>query len=529
LDKAQRVLTLFSQASGAKVNWHKTAAIWASKSERTWSWGEEVGLRWLPEGSGTRYLGIQVGFHLPPETNFEKMMLALKSKLITWSNNRLSLSGRILVANQVLFASTWYLAACWNPNPLMCARVRGLIRNFIWGGKDAPARAKVRWDTLVLPASQGGLGIIDPKSQSEALLAKLPIRGLASGGEPWKELIRRYADQVRLPIHGKGPPTPDINWLFAAPKLKRLGPSMWKNILGSWLSVRPGLTKSNPTSAAEILRQPIFDNPSVLNTRGIPLGLGGTRDENAFANHGCTRVKDLWCNEEKDWKSLAELGMCYHENNRKCKEEIAESIPWRPDEYALQPQPGEWIGIPNQNPPPPHLDWVYQVLKAGRGTAEAIEYQRLDSGGCIQATSQQPIQLAMSNYRQVRILTQEKPGSTFKVARDPPAPGKKPPLFWIFESGFVQDLPWDPRDWHWQAPSPLGDAPFFGYTAKRGYKNARRSSHSPSLLTFIQGLSLRNSTVNQVIARIWHNARPKKVRTLIWLTLNQGLPVGTWL
>ncbi len=327
LDKAQRILTLFSQASGAKVNWHKMAAIWANKSERTWSWGEEVGLRWLPKGSGTRYLGIHVGFHLPPETNFEKMMFALKSKLITWSNNRLSLVGRILVANQVLLASIWYLAACWNPNPLMCARVRGLIRNFIWGGKDAPARAKVRWDTLVLPASQGGLGIIDPKSQSEALLAKLLIRGLAPGGEPWKELIRRYADQVRLPIRGKGPPTPDINWLFAAPKLKRPGPSMWKSILGSWLSVRPGLTKSNPTSAAEILRQPIFGNPSVLNTRGIPLGLGGTRDGNAFANHGYTIVKDLWCNEEKDWKSLAELEMCYHENNRKCKEEIAESIP----------------------------------------------------------------------------------------------------------------------------------------------------------------------------------------------------------
>jgi hypothetical protein len=32
-----------------------------------------------------------------------------------------------------------------------------------------------------------------------------------------------------------------------------------------------------------------------------------------------------------------------------------------------------------------------------------------------------------------------------------------------------------------------------------------------------------------MIARLWHNARPRKVGTLIWLTLNQGLPVGTWL
>ncbi len=116
MDKAQRVLKLFCQASGAKVNWHKTAAIWVNKAERTWTWGEEVGLCWLPEGTCTRYLGIQVGFHLPFEANYDKMMLALKSKLITWSHNKLSLAGRILVANQVLLASTWYLAACWNPN-----------------------------------------------------------------------------------------------------------------------------------------------------------------------------------------------------------------------------------------------------------------------------------------------------------------------------------------------------------------------------------------------------------------------------
>jgi len=158
------------------------------------------------------------------------MMLALKSKFINWSHNSLSLAGRILVANQVLLASMWYLATCWNPNPRMCTQVRGVIRNFIWSGKEVSARTKVKWDTLVLPTPQGGLRIIDPKIQSKALLAKLLIRGLALGGDPWKELIRHKADQIRLPIHGKGPITLDINWLFAAPKLKRIHYSMWKNI-----------------------------------------------------------------------------------------------------------------------------------------------------------------------------------------------------------------------------------------------------------------------------------------------------------
>jgi mannosylglycoprotein endo-beta-mannosidase len=58
LDKVQDVLKIFCQASGAKINWHKSATIWASKKERTWEWGEGEGFRWIPNGEGTRYLGI---------------------------------------------------------------------------------------------------------------------------------------------------------------------------------------------------------------------------------------------------------------------------------------------------------------------------------------------------------------------------------------------------------------------------------------------------------------------------------------
>lgn len=83
LDRAKEVLKIFCRASSAKINWHKSAAIWASKRERPWEWGEDVGLKWIPAGKGTRYLGIQIGFRLPTEANFETMMLSLKAKLIS--------------------------------------------------------------------------------------------------------------------------------------------------------------------------------------------------------------------------------------------------------------------------------------------------------------------------------------------------------------------------------------------------------------------------------------------------------------
>ncbi len=65
MDRAQGVLETFCISSGAKVNSNKSATIWANKRERTWTWGQEVGLKWILEGEGVRYLGVQVGFRLP--------------------------------------------------------------------------------------------------------------------------------------------------------------------------------------------------------------------------------------------------------------------------------------------------------------------------------------------------------------------------------------------------------------------------------------------------------------------------------
>jgi hypothetical protein len=194
---------------------------------------------------------------------------------------------------------------------------------------------------LTLPTSQGGLGIIDPKTQSEALLAKLLIRGLAPGGEPWKELLRHKANQVKLPIHGLGPNTQDINWMFAATKLKRPLTSLWKSILHSWLSVRTGLCKLELTNSAEMLRQPIFRNPLITNQEGRPLGFNGRSEGNALANAGCSRVGDLWDPKVKDWKGLSALGVNFHPVNTINRNLIITSIPWDPATSSNKPVVGD--------------------------------------------------------------------------------------------------------------------------------------------------------------------------------------------
>jgi hypothetical protein len=124
-----------------------------------------------------------------------------------------------------------------------------------------------------------------------------------------------------------GPNTQDINWLFAAPKLKRPPCSLWKSILGAWLSVRPGLCKSESTNIAELLKQSVFGNPLITNQESRPLGLSEKNESNAFANASCSRVRDFWDPESQDWKGRSALGVSFHLVNMQNKDLIIANIP----------------------------------------------------------------------------------------------------------------------------------------------------------------------------------------------------------
>ncbi len=39
MERTQKVLDIFCRVSGAKINWHKTTTIWASKRNKEWEWG----------------------------------------------------------------------------------------------------------------------------------------------------------------------------------------------------------------------------------------------------------------------------------------------------------------------------------------------------------------------------------------------------------------------------------------------------------------------------------------------------------
>ena len=169
MDRALNVVHRFGAASGAKLNLHKSVGIWLSNMERTWQWGEAAGLKWLLPGEITRYLGFPFGLRIPQQEKDNKMLSQIRKHLAIWSTQKLSLAGRIMIVNQVVLSSIWYLASCTDLSGKALKLAKALVRNYMWSGqREAGARARVKWDTAVLPIVRGGIKILDPQWQTSA-------------------------------------------------------------------------------------------------------------------------------------------------------------------------------------------------------------------------------------------------------------------------------------------------------------------------------------------------------------------------
>lgn len=158
------------------------------------------------------------------------MLSQIRKHLGKWSNHPLSLAGRIMVSNQVILSSIWYLASGTDLTGNALKIAKATVRNYIWSGKnESCARAKVKWDTAVLPIVKGGIKILDPQWQASALLIKLLTRGLSVGYEPWKTLVRYRVAQIRQSRRGKWPS--HANWIMNARNIAKQGSSMWQGVM----------------------------------------------------------------------------------------------------------------------------------------------------------------------------------------------------------------------------------------------------------------------------------------------------------
>ncbi len=134
---------------------------------------------------------------------------------------------------------------------------------------------------------------------------------------------------------------------------------------------------------------------------------------------------------------------CHQHNNM---EIIIANIPWNPATYTNCFQTGDWISkrVSGYNTA---LAWVYHVTGVTPNMVQVVEFQRVTPTGFIRAANSQMITFSLEGYHPSRVLSQERHRALLRVTKELPSL-TKPPLLWIFESGFIDGLPWDPGEWH---------------------------------------------------------------------------------
>ena len=519
MDKALTVINRFGAASGAKLNLHKSVGLWLSHHDRTWQWGEEEGMKWLLPGEVTKYLGYPFGLHIPQKEKDGKMLSQIRKHLSKWTNHPLSLAGRIMIANQVVLSSIWYFASCTDYTGKTLKIAKATVRNYIWSGKkESCARAKVKWDTAVLPIVRGGIKILDPQWQTSALPIKLLTRGLSPGYEPWKTLIRFRVAQTRQSRRGRWPA--HSNWIMNARNIVKQGSALWQGVLKAWQTIQSGIEQQDPTTWDEIIWQPLYGNRFLTNEQGIQWGTDSKTNMKYWAERAIWSIKDMVRDDGNGWKPFIEQEALKRSSTApQLYNRILRSIPWQPRPFISMQ--GLWIAAKEEDG---SIRTIYHITKTD--PIEATVYDKTSSEQLQHIANSCP--LPVGQFSEVRIARCGGPRRMI-IDYNPQENDDQNLTFWMWGDDWVCNLEWDPKEWQWRRIGVLPDTTILNYCTKRGYRAAlKQNNHSMKVDKELEEAGYNSKVRAKFFNRIWHPYLPRKVSAMQWLILTEGLPVGAW-
>ncbi len=170
--------------------------------------------------------------------------------------------------------------------------------------------------------------------------------------------------------------------------------------------MKAGFVKIEPTSQAEVFKQPIFNNPLVTSFANWPLGMSGLSERWAIVKVGCTRIRDLCDHADREWKSLLALEMTSHITNQINKDIIISSNPWNMDAFPNGFKIGDWINIKAMSHLAP-LTWIYRMVEVFPNLVKAIEFRKISPSGFMRIVSSQEVTLSPACYHLVKVLSQK--------------------------------------------------------------------------------------------------------------------------
>ncbi|KAG6393957.1 hypothetical protein SASPL_144533 [Salvia splendens] len=154
------VMDEFCASLGMKVSTTKTTISFSKnvKNASRRNLKELLGVREV-ESLG-KYLGVPLLHRRVDKNTYAGIVDKMKGKIANWTTGRMSLAGRVTLAQSVLSTMSIYAMQTAKISIGTCDYMEKVIRGFVWGKtEDKNRMSLVAWDAVTCPREEGGLGL----------------------------------------------------------------------------------------------------------------------------------------------------------------------------------------------------------------------------------------------------------------------------------------------------------------------------------------------------------------------------------
>ncbi|KAL4282105.1 hypothetical protein GQ457_03G003350 [Hibiscus cannabinus] len=183
-----RLLKGFEIASGLKLNLLKSKLIGVNVENNVIdSWANLLHCK--RENLPCSYLGLPLGATKNSVHLWAPIVERFKQKLAGWKSRCLSFAGKLALVKSVLASVPIYFISIFAIPATIKSLLSKLIARFLWGSLDKKAVHWVSWETMCLPKSRGGLGLVDFGIKNRALLNKWLWKYGTEPNSLWRRII----------------------------------------------------------------------------------------------------------------------------------------------------------------------------------------------------------------------------------------------------------------------------------------------------------------------------------------------------
>jgi len=228
-DRLHDVLETYSRGSGQLVNKDKSVVFFSSNCDDGAKNEVREILQIETEALADKYLGLPTALGRSTKEAFEYMPTKIRGLVGAWSGREASCAGREVLLKSVAQAIPTYPMSCFLIPKDTCRKLKSLFSNYWWGSSaDSRHMHWQRWELLMRPKVQGGMGFRDLRCFNLAMLGK----------QGWR-LIENPESLCAKVLKGRY--FPDVDFLTAT--RKKHASHTWRAILEGREVLKKGLLR----------------------------------------------------------------------------------------------------------------------------------------------------------------------------------------------------------------------------------------------------------------------------------------------